>query len=62
MKKPAQTAGLLKKDPEAKESTVHPTVRWWPIHTPRLLGQPFENPVPRIPTANSPLSSREGEA
>jgi hypothetical protein len=62
MKKPAKTAGFRTKDPETKESTVHPIVRWWPIHTPRLLGEPFENPVPKIPTANTPLTPSKGEA
>jgi hypothetical protein len=59
MKKPAKTNGMIKKDAETPDSAVHPTVRWWPIHTPRLMGQPFENPVAKIPTAQSPIKPRQ---
>lgn len=56
MKHNAKTAGVVKTTPEAKDSQVHPTVRWWPIQTPRLLGRPFSSPVAKIPRAESPLT------
>ena len=56
MKKPATTAGYIKKETQTNDSTVHPTVQWWPMNTPRLLGQPFENPVAKIPTAKTPIA------
>lgn len=59
MKKSAKTAGVHKIDSDAKESLAHPVVRWWPLNTPRLTGKPFENPVARIPTVNSPIAKRE---
>jgi hypothetical protein len=61
MKKPAKTAGIQKKNADTKESQVHPIVRWWPIQTPRLMGERFENPVSEIPTVNSPIRQRTTE-
>lgn len=62
MKKPAKTAGFRTKIPGTKESEVNPIVRWWPIQTPRLKGEPFENPVVEIPKSDSPLKHRGNEA
>jgi hypothetical protein len=59
MKQPVKAAGFHKKNVETKDSQVHPIVRWWPIQTPRLTGQPFKNPVAEIPSAQSPLKPRE---
>ena len=61
MKQPTKTAGAWTKNPETKESQIHPTVRWWPIHTPRLLGEPFENPVREIPMAKTPIKPQPSE-
>ena len=61
MKQPAKTAGIRTKTPAANEYQIHPTVRWWPIQTPRLLGEPFTNPVTEIPTAKTPITPQPSE-